>query len=127
MLYSVLTWPPCAVIFFIAVCRLNAMPKEAAFRVVCEYSLWASIGFVVPFLPLIGEWPGVGMALTMYALAVILLCSAPAWAGDIAPDEVTDLGRLEIARATWKVRGLLQWERLKEWLGLALSRFKGER
>ncbi len=94
MLYAAMTWPACAAIFFIAVCRLNAMPKHTLFRVVFEYSVWTGIGFCVPLLPFIGEWPGIGMVLMLYALLGVLLCSARAWAGDIAPDEATDHGPL---------------------------------
>jgi hypothetical protein len=90
MFYAVLTWPACAVIFFIAVCRINAMPPNTFFRVVVEYAIWAAVGFCVPLLPLIGEWPGLGMVVMLYGLVVVLLCSARAWAGDNAPDEATD-------------------------------------
>jgi hypothetical protein len=41
-------------------------------------------------LPLIGEWPGPGTVALAYALVVVLLCSARAWAGDVTPDEATD-------------------------------------
>lgn len=88
--YAVAVWPACATIFFIAGCRLNAMPQNTRWPVVLEYAIWAGIGFTVPFLPLIGEWPGPGTVLLMYGLVVVLLCSARAWAGDVAPDEATD-------------------------------------
>lgn len=87
---AVAVWPACAAIFFIAACRLNAMPRNTRWAVVLEYAIWAGIGFTVPFLPLIDEWPGPGTVLLMYGLVVVLLCSARAWAGDVAPDEATD-------------------------------------
>jgi hypothetical protein len=96
--YAVLTWPACAGIFFIAVCRLNAMPRNTLFRVVVEYSVWAAIGCGVPLLPLVGEWPGLGMVLLVYALVLVLLCSARAWAGDRAPEEATDSMPLDALR-----------------------------
>ncbi|RUR68679.1 hypothetical protein EJP67_16580 [Variovorax guangxiensis] len=89
-IYAVALWPACGAIFFIASCRLNAMPKNTRWPVVVEYAIWAGIGFTVPLLPLIGEWPGPGMLLLMYGLVLVLLCSARAWAGDMAPDEATD-------------------------------------
>jgi lysozyme len=73
---AVALWPACASIFFIASCRLNAMPKNTRWPVVFEYAIWAGIGFTVPFLPLVDEWPGPGMVLLMYGLVVVLLCSA---------------------------------------------------
>lgn len=89
-IYAVALWPACAAIFFIASCRLNAMPKNTRWPVVVEYAVWAGIGFTVPLLPLAGEWPGPGMVLLIYGLVLVLLCSARAWAGDVAPDEATD-------------------------------------
>jgi hypothetical protein len=88
-IYAVLTWPACVSIFFIAACRLNAMPRHTRFLVVLEYAIWAGVGFCAPLLPLIGEWPGLGFVLMLYALLVVLLCSAKAWAGDQAPDTAT--------------------------------------
>lgn len=112
--YAVLTWPACASIFFIAVCRLNAMPKNTLFRVVVEYSVWAAVGFCVPLLPLIDEWPGLGMVLLLYGLVLVLLCSARAWAGDVAPEEATDSMPLEYRRMSeWRFRLLLAWLDLK--------------
>lgn len=90
LLLAACTWPPCAIIVFIAVCRINSMPKHTLFRVVLEYSIWSAIGVMTPLLPLIGEWPGLGMVIGLHALVVVLLCSARAWAGDVAPDEATD-------------------------------------
>jgi hypothetical protein len=87
---AVALWPACVGIFFIASCRLNAMPKNTRWPVVFEYAIWAGIGFTVPLLPLVDEWPGLGMVLLMYGLVLVLLCSARAWAGDVAPDEATD-------------------------------------
>jgi len=89
-IYAFLTWPACASIFFIASCRLNAMPKNTRWPVVLEYAIWAGVGVTVPCLPFIGEWPGPGIVLLLYGLVVILLCSARAWAGDVAPDEATN-------------------------------------
>lgn len=98
LLYAALTWPACGLIFFIAVCRLNAMPPNTFFRVVVEYSIWAAVGICVPLLPLVGEWPGLGLVLLLYGLVAVLLCSARAWAGDVAPDDATDAAPLEVLR-----------------------------
>lgn len=89
-LWAFMVWPACAAIFVIAGCRLNAMPTNTRLPVVIEYAIWSGIGITVPLLPLIGEWPGPGMVLLMYGLVLVLLCSARAWAGDVAPDEATD-------------------------------------
>ena len=113
MLLSVLTWPACAGIFFIASCRLNAMPKNTRWPVVLEYSIWAAVGVGSPLLPMIGDWPGIGSVVLMYALLIVLLCSSRAWAGDVAPDEATDtmpLGglsfrqRFDLAYWTWRAQ-----------------------
>lgn len=106
-LFAVLTWPACGAIFFIAGCRLNAMPKNTRFLVVLEYSIWAGIGFCTPWLPLAGEWPGPGVVLLLYGLLVILLCSARAWKGDRAPDEATDQMPLDSRRKRSKWAELL--------------------
>ncbi|AMM22981.1 hypothetical protein [Variovorax sp. PAMC 28711] len=124
MLLAVMTWPGCAGIFFIACCRLNAMPKHTLFRVVFEYAVWAAIGFGIPMLPFIGEWPGLGTVAVVYAMVVILLCSARAWAGDVAPDEATDVMPIEpltarqrfdlfIGRA--RAKALAWWRSLQPW------------
>ncbi|NVM87646.1 multidrug transporter EmrE-like cation transporter [Variovorax sp. SG517] len=108
---AVALWPACAAIFFIASCRLNAMPRNTRWAVVVEYAIWAGIGFTVPFLPLVGEWPGPGMVLLTYGLVLVLLCSARAWAGDIAPDEATDASPLQAL--TWRQAIELRWMRLR--------------
>lgn len=110
-LWAFLVWPACAAIFVIAGCRLNAMPANTRWPVVIEYAIWAGIGITVPLLPLIGEWPGPGMALLMYGLVVVLLCSARAWAGDVAPDEATDVSSLEAL--TWRQSLELSWARMR--------------
>lgn len=109
-IFAVATWPACAAIFFIASCRLNAMPKNTRWAVVLEYGIWAAIGVGAPMLPMIGDWPGIGTVVLMYALLIVLLCSSRAWAGDVAPDEATDVGSLEklSCRQTWELR-LLRW------------------
>ena len=123
--YAVLTWPACLSIIFIAVCRLNAMPKNTKFRVVFEYSVWAAVGFCVPLLPLIDEWPGLGMVLLLYGLVLVLLCSAGAWAGDEAPEEATDSMPLQYRRmADWRFRLLVQWIDLKARIAAALQRIR---
>jgi len=89
-LYAVMTWPASAALIFITCCRLNAMPKNTRLPVVVEYATWAAIAFAIPLLPLVDEWPGPGMVAIAYGLVLVLLCSARAWAGDVAPDEATD-------------------------------------
>lgn len=89
-LYAVATWPASAALLFITCCRLNAMPSNTRLLVVVEYAIWSAIAVGIPLLPLIGEWPGPGTVALAYALVVVLLCSARAWAGDVAPDEATD-------------------------------------
>ena len=96
-LYAFLTWPPCATILFIASCRLNAMPRATRFPVVLEYAIWAGIAFLIPALPFIGEWPGLGVVILSYALATVLFCSKRAWQGadgDQAPAIATDIAPL---------------------------------
>lgn len=125
--YAVLTWPACASIFFIAVCRLNAMPKNTLFRVVVEYSIWAAVGFCVPLLPLVDEWPGLGMVLLLYGLVLVLLCSAGAWAGDQAPEEATDSAPLEYRRMPdWRFRLLVEWLSLKDRVSTAWRRLRSK-
>jgi hypothetical protein len=123
-LWAFLVWPPCAAIFVIAGCRLNAMPTNTRWPVVVEYAIWAGIGVAVPLLPLIGEWPGPGVVLLIYGLVMVLLCSARAWAGDVAPDEATDVShlralstrqKLELAWARLRARAEALWKRLQTW------------
>lgn len=125
-LYAAATWPACGLIVFIACCRLNAMPRNTRWPVVLEYSIWAGVGFGVPMLPFIGEWPGLGLVLLMYGLVVVLLCSARAWAGDVAPDEATDVSplenlsfrqRIELSWYRLQAEAQIRWNRLKQWRG----------
>ncbi|QRF55300.1 hypothetical protein [Variovorax paradoxus] len=121
-LYALAIWPASAAIFAIAGCRLNAMPKNTRWPVVVEYAIWAAIAVGMVLLPLAGEWPGPGMVLLAYSLVVVLLCSARAWAGDVAPDEATDISaleslalvqRIELYVLRQRARAGALWQRLK--------------
>lgn len=94
-LLALLTWPPCGAILFITACRLNAMPHNTRFAVVLEYAIWATIGIVIPLLPMVGQWPDTGMVAIAWALAGVLALQNRAWAGDVAPDTATDHAPLE--------------------------------
>lgn len=93
-----LTWVPCGVIIFISICRLNSMQKGVLWRIKLEYSLYIGIGFGVILAPIIDEWPGMVIFLSMCALAVAMLCSSRAWRGDVAPDEATDYRDIQPVR-----------------------------
>lgn len=82
---AVLSWVPCLVIGFISLCRLNAMTERVAFRVRIEYSIYIGIATLVPLGPFMGEWPTPLTFLIVSGLAVILLCSQPAWHDDRPP------------------------------------------
>lgn len=121
-LCAVLTWPASAALLFITCCRLNAMPRNTRFPVVIEYAIWAAIAVVIPLLPMVGEWPGPGFVGVVYALVAVLLCSARAWAGDVAPDEATDTAALE--PLTLRQALELSWLRVRAEAEVALERLK---
>lgn len=95
-----LTWPLCFAIFFIAVCRLNAMwGKHVLFRVKLEYAAYVAISWAVIGAPLVGEWPGWVMIGVLVGLLIILCAQAHAWrrsGRDEPPDEATSPAPLEI-------------------------------
>ena len=122
---AVAVWPACAGIFVIAACRLNAMPENTRWSVVVEYAVWMAIAWGMALLPLVGEWPGPGLVLLAYALVLVLLCSARAWAGDVAPDEATDHAPLNTL--TTRQRLELAWLRLRADVEMSLQRFKAWR
>ncbi|KPU94693.1 hypothetical protein APR50_10445 [Variovorax paradoxus] len=124
-LYALAIWPASAAIFAIAGCRLNAMPKNTRWPVVVEYAIWAAIAVGMVLLPLAGEWPGPGMVLLAYSLVVVLLCSARAWAGDVAPDEATDISALQMLSVAQRVELYVLGQRAR--VGAIWQRFKARR
>lgn len=100
LLLAVCTWPCCAWIVFVSVCRLNAMGDHVLARVRLEYGIYNAIAVGVFLAPLADQWPGyLGFGVVL-GLAVALTCSWKAWAGDVAPAEASDHAPLSERRAT---------------------------
>jgi len=79
----------CGVIWFIALCRLNAMWKTVLWRVRVEYACYVGGAVAAGFQPLWGEWPQIGSLAIAGAMLIGLFCSSRAWAGDVPPDVAT--------------------------------------
>lgn len=69
----------CVAIFFISVCRLNAMGGGALYRVRSEYAAYIAGSLVCGLQPWWGEWPQLGTLTIAGVLLIGLLCSGHAW------------------------------------------------
>lgn len=84
----------CGCIWFISLCRLNAMKGPVLRRVRSEYAVYVGCAIASCLQPLWGEWPRWGSLAMAAGLLVGLLCSARAWQGDTTPAIATDLAPL---------------------------------
>jgi len=69
----------CAIIVFIAICRLNSMKTNVLLRVRCEYAALIGGAFAFGVQPWYGEWPGWGALCMSFSVASALICSGHAW------------------------------------------------
>ncbi len=91
-LFAVANLAICAAIFFISVCRLNAMEGDVLLRVRSEYAAYLAGSLVAGLQPWWGEWPQIGSLSIAGVLLLGLLCSGHAWrigSYDFAPEIVT--------------------------------------
>ena len=85
----------CAVIMFIALCRLNAMQGNVLVRVQSEYAAYLSCALASAFQPYWGEWPRWGSIAMAVGMLIGLICSSHAWRRDTPPSSATQPANLE--------------------------------
>lgn len=88
-LFSMVNALLCGVIWFISLCRLNAMEGPVLYRVRSEYAGYVAASIASGLQPWWGEWPRWGSLSIAGAMLLGLLCSSHAWKRDRAPASVT--------------------------------------
>ena len=89
-LFALVNVAVCAVIVFIALCRLNAMEKSVLWRVRLEYAGYVGGAVASGLQPWWGEWPEWGSVALALSVLCALLCTSRAWQGDRPPESATD-------------------------------------
>jgi len=77
-------------VFFISICRLNAMEGNVLLRVRSEYTGYIAGALICGLQPWWGEWPQWGAISISSALLIGLFCSGHAWRHD-KQDQAPDI------------------------------------
>lgn len=103
-LFAMANFAVCCAIFFISICRLNAMDGGALYRVRSEYTGYIAGALACGLQPWWGEWPQIGSLCISGALLIGLFCSSHAWrhnSQDQAP-EIANSDRAPLSPDTSK-------------------------